>query len=47
MWQSVFVPGHLVLDVRCRDLEVAVEIAVRVVLNVEESIVPLPYWCSS
>ena len=48
MVQSVDVPGHLVHDVRCRDLEMslaaAVEIAVRIVSNVEESIVLLPYW---
>lgn len=49
MWQSgVGVPGYLVHIVPCRDLEasllvVAVEIGVRIALNVEESIVLLYY----
>jgi hypothetical protein len=50
MWQSVVgVPGHLVHIVPCRDLEAslvvvaAVEIGVRITLNVEESIALLYY----
>ena len=48
MWQSaVGVPGHLVHIVPCRDLEAslvaAVEIGVRIVSNVEESIALLYY----
>lgn len=52
MWQSVVgVPGHLGRIVPCRDLEAslvvvaAVEIGVRITLNVEESIALL--YCRS